>query len=114
MADLYQSMSGEGRCYSDGRWWLLKPDADLVVTSVSPVNGTRMIGIARFSTAVATLSLLVATVNFAEAGSRPKERSKETITTRTAGEPIMAIVSLRSQRITIYDADGWIMRAPVS
>ena len=36
------------------------------------------------------------------------------ITTRTAGEPIMAIVSLRSQRITVYDADGWIMRAPVS
>ena len=26
----------------------------------------------------------------------------------------MAIVSLRSQRITIYDADGWILRAPVS
>ena len=82
-----------------------------------------MIGIARLSckavcqvasTAVATLALLVATVNYAEAGSSPKERSKETITTRTAGEPIMAIVSLRSQRITIYDADGWIMRAPVS
>ncbi len=26
----------------------------------------------------------------------------------------MAIVSLRTQRITIYDADGWILRAPVS
>ena len=26
----------------------------------------------------------------------------------------MAIVSLRSQRITVYDADGWILRAPVS
>jgi hypothetical protein len=26
----------------------------------------------------------------------------------------MAIVSLRNQRITVYDADGWIMRAPVS
>jgi hypothetical protein len=26
----------------------------------------------------------------------------------------MAIVSLRSQGITVYDADGWIMRAPVS
>jgi L,D-transpeptidase catalytic domain len=82
-----------------------------------------MIGIARLRckavckvapAAVATLVVLVATVNFAEAGSRPKERSKETIATRTAGEPIMAIVSLRSQRITIYDADGWIMRAPVS
>jgi lipoprotein-anchoring transpeptidase ErfK/SrfK len=26
----------------------------------------------------------------------------------------MAIVSLRSQQVTIYDADGWILRAPVS
>jgi lipoprotein-anchoring transpeptidase ErfK/SrfK len=66
------------------------------------------------STAVATLALLVVTGNFAEAGSSPKERSIESITTRTAGKPIMAIVSLRSQRITVYDADGWIMRAPVS
>jgi hypothetical protein len=65
-------------------------------------------------TAVATLALLVATGTFAEAGNSPKERSIELITKRTAGEPIMAIVSLRSQRITVYDADGWIMRAPVS
>jgi hypothetical protein len=65
-------------------------------------------------TAVATLTLLVATGNFAEAGSSRKDRSIESITTRTANEPIMAIVSLRSQRITVYDADGWIMRAPVS
>ena len=65
------------------------------------------------SVAVATLALLVAT-EFAEAGSSRKERSIESITTRAAGEPIMAIVSLRSQRITVYDADGWIMRAAVS
>src|SRR6202521_33827 len=30
------------------------------------------------------------------------------------GEPIMAVVSLRNQRITVYDANGWIVRAPVS
>ena len=66
------------------------------------------------STAVATLALLVVTGNFAEADSSRKERSIESITTRTAGEPIMAIVALRSQRITVYDADGWIMRAHVS
>ncbi len=34
--------------------------------------------------------------------------------TRPAGEPLMGIVALRNQRITIYDADGWILRAPVS
>ena len=33
---------------------------------------------------------------------------------REAGEPIMAIVSIRSQKVTFYDADGWIYRAPVS
>src|SRR5271169_1538971 len=33
---------------------------------------------------------------------------------RDAGEPIMAIVSIKSQQVTIYDADGWILKAPVS
>jgi hypothetical protein len=33
---------------------------------------------------------------------------------RPAGEPIMAIVSIKTQQVTLYDADGWIMRAPVS
>jgi hypothetical protein len=38
----------------------------------------------------------------------------ETTAPRDAGEPIMAIVSIKSQQVTIYDADGWIFRAPVS
>jgi L,D-transpeptidase catalytic domain len=42
------------------------------------------------------------------------ERSSEASAPRAAGAPIMAIVSLKSQRVTIYDADGWILRAPVS
>jgi hypothetical protein len=33
---------------------------------------------------------------------------------REAGEPIMAIVSIKAQKVTFYDADGWILRAPVS
>ena len=33
---------------------------------------------------------------------------------RDAGEPIMAIVSIKTQQIVLYDADGWIRRAPVS
>src|SRR5471032_517094 len=33
---------------------------------------------------------------------------------RGAGEPIMAIVSIKTQQVTFYDADGWILRAPVS
>jgi lipoprotein-anchoring transpeptidase ErfK/SrfK len=33
---------------------------------------------------------------------------------RVAAEPIMGIVSLKSQQVTFYDADGWILRAPLS
>ena len=65
-------------------------------------------------TAGASLALLIAAEDLAGAGSSRNERSIESVTTRSAGEPIMAIVSLRSQRITVYDADGWILRAPVS
>ena len=41
-------------------------------------------------------------------------QSAEAIAPRAAGEPIMAIVSIKSQQVTFYDADGWILRAPVS
>jgi len=33
---------------------------------------------------------------------------------RSAGEPIMAIVSIKAQKVTFYDTEGWIYRAPVS
>lgn len=41
-------------------------------------------------------------------------QSAEATAPRAAGEPIMAIVSIKSQQVTFYDADGWILRAPVS
>ena len=52
--------------------------------------------------------------DLAGAASGRNERSVVSIESRTVGEPIMAIVSLRSQQITVYDANGWILRAPVS
>jgi hypothetical protein len=45
--------------------------------------------------------------------ARP-EQTTEGAAPRDAGEPIMAIVSIKSQKVTIYDADGWVLRAPVS
>ena len=42
------------------------------------------------------------------------EHATEAVAPRSAGNPLMAIVSIKSQRVTIYDADGWILRAPVS
>src|SRR3979411_3238989 len=62
----------------------------------------------------AGLAALIATGDHAGATDRRSERSVESIETRTVGEPIMAIVSLRNQRITVYDANGWILQAPVS
>jgi hypothetical protein len=64
--------------------------------------------------AAAVLTMLMATGNHADATDRRSERPVESIASRPAGDPIMAIVSLQSQRITIYDSRGWILRAPVS
>jgi hypothetical protein len=61
--------------------------------------------------AVASLAALIAAGDHAGARSGWSERSVES---RSAGDPIMAIVSLRNQRITVYDAKGWVLRAPVS
>src|SRR5215469_18103099 len=44
----------------------------------------------------------------------PLEHTTEAAAPRNAAEPIMAIVSIKSQKVTIYDADGWVLRAPVS
>jgi L,D-transpeptidase catalytic domain len=62
--------------------------------------------------AVAALMALSADASARKARSAPQP--KEAVAARAAGEPIMAIVSIESQRVTFYDADGWILRAPVS
>jgi hypothetical protein len=64
--------------------------------------------------ALASLAALIPTGDHVGATDRRSERPVESIQSRIAGEPIMAIVSLHNQRITVYDAKGWILRAPVS
>jgi len=64
--------------------------------------------------AIAGLAALIAATDHADATDRRSGRSVESIESRTAGEPVMAIVSLHTQRVTVYDANGWILRAPVS
>ena len=51
----------------------------------------------------------------ADAAAAPKRPAPPTEATapRDAGEPIMAIVSIKTQQVTFYDAEGWILRAPV-
>jgi hypothetical protein len=62
------------------------------------------------------VALVALTANGSDADARERrgERAVEAVEQRVAGDPVLAIVSLQSQRITIYDAKGWILRAPVS
>jgi len=64
--------------------------------------------------AIVSLAAVIAVGDRADAASRRNEGAVVSVESRVAGDPIMAIVSLRDQRITIYDANGWILRAPVS
>ncbi|BAR59249.1 hypothetical protein ACVIWV_005664 [Bradyrhizobium diazoefficiens] len=60
-----------------------------------------------------TALAVLAVVNPATAAKQARQPT-EAVAPREAGEPIMAIVSIKSQQVTFYDADGWILRAPVS
>ena len=70
--------------------------------------------------AVVTLAAMAAltALTALTAGAAPREprpaQPKEATAPREAGEPIMAIVSIKTQQVTFYDAEGWILRAPVS
>src|SRR3979411_3493013 len=67
--------------------------------------------------AIVTLAAMAAlTALAADAGTRQTRPAPPTEATapRDAGEPIMAIVSIKTQQVTFYDADGWILRAPRS
>jgi hypothetical protein len=64
-------------------------------------------------TLVAMAALTALTAGAAAKQARPAPTIEATAP-REAGEPIMAIVSIKSQKVTFYDADGWILRAPVS
>jgi len=63
---------------------------------------------------LAAMTALTALTSNAAAKQERPSHPAETAAPREAGEPIMAIVSIKSQQVTFYDADGWILRAPVS
>ncbi len=64
--------------------------------------------------AILTLAAAALTALSADAREARRAAPVEATASRHAGEPIMAIVSIKSQQVTFYDADGWILRAPVS
>ena len=63
---------------------------------------------------IASLAAVIVAGDHAGAASSRKELAMASVESRAAGAPIIAVVSLRNQRVTVYDADGRILRAPVS
>lgn len=60
---------------------------------------------------LAAIATLMAPVDLAHAN---KSKPAYETAPRAASEPVMAIVSIKSQNITFYDSEGWTLRAPVS
>src|SRR5262249_9774364 len=78
------------------------------LTSAQTTTAMRRWGPPTLAT-LAAMAALTALTAEAAAGQAPASAAP-----RAAGDPIMAIVSIKSQHVTFYDADGWILRAPVS
>src|SRR3954451_22883418 len=63
---------------------------------------------------LAAMAALIMLAGDTAAQELRRAQTREEVAPRQGGEPIMAIVSIKSQQVTFYDADGWILRAPVS
>ena len=85
-----------------------------VRTPIAARRGWAAAAVATLASAVALMALTAASPARAEA--KPASPARPTVmkAPREAAAPIMAIVSIKSQHVTFYDADGWILRAPVS
>jgi hypothetical protein len=79
----------------------------------APTVATRRWGPPAIAIPAALAVLTAVTADASARQARPAVPTEATAP-RQAGEPIMAIVSIKTQQVTFYDADGWILRAPVS
>ena len=82
-------------------------------TTAQSTRAMRRFGPPAIVTLAAMVALTALTTGTMAKEARPAP-TKEATAPRAAGEPIMAIVSIKSQKVTFYDAEGWIFRAPVS
>ena len=82
--------------------------------STEAIRRWRAPAIVTLAATAALTALIVAPPADAAGNQGRPARTSEATAPRDAGEPIMAIVSIKSQQVTIYDADGWILRAPAS
>src|SRR5262245_41709366 len=83
------------------------------LTTAQSTNAKRRSSRSAIATLAAMAALAALAADAAARQARPASPTEATAP-REAGEPIMAIVSIKTQHVTLYDADGWIMRAPVS
>jgi hypothetical protein len=83
---------------------------------VDRLAAARFSGAKRYWRPAAAVALAAMAALTAPALAKPARQAQaaEATAPRAAGEPIMAIVSIKAQQVTFYDADGWIYRAPVS
>ncbi|MBI1203799.1 MAG: L,D-transpeptidase family protein [Rhodopseudomonas sp.] len=83
---------------------------------LATVPSTLAISRRRSSAIVALAAMATLTTLPTDASAKPTRQAQTKVESapREAGEPIMAIVSIKRQQVTLYDADGWILRAPVS
>ena len=80
----------------------------------SHLDGSNMITLNR---CVLTLAFLAAIVSFAFSANARSSREAnwdDVAQGRAPGTPVLAVVAIKEQWITVYDADGPILRAPIS
>jgi len=83
------------------------------LTTAQSTLAVRRWGPAAIVALAAMAALTALTADAAPKQARPAQ-PQEATAPREAGELIMAIVSIKTQQVTFYDAEGWIFRAPVS
>ena len=83
------------------------------LTTAQSTVAVRRWGPAAIVALAAMAALTALTADAAPKQARPAQ-PQEATAPREAGELIMAIVSIKTQQVTFYDAEGWVLRAPVS
>src|SRR6185437_7842983 len=101
-------------------WHLIDTNANLIGAGMEIQFSTAQSNVQMWRwtrSAIGTLAAIVALTALAPDAMAKKARPAqptEAVAPRVAGDPIMAIVSIKPQQVTFYNADGWILRAPVS
>ncbi|HEU0160732.1 MAG TPA: L,D-transpeptidase, partial [Hyphomicrobiaceae bacterium] len=64
------------------------------------------------STRITLLAFMVLTLSASAQAKNREARESDDFSRPVSGPPVMAIVALSEQHVTIYDAEGKLLRAP--